>query len=83
MMSLIGADIQVEVLTDKGRIDGVLEFDDKIYIIEFKVGKAIEGIKQIKERKYFEKYLNHKKEIILLSVGGFDEKEIGYEVELI
>ena len=83
MMSLIGADIEVEVLTDKGRIDGVLEFNDKIYIIEFKVGKAIEGIKQIKERKYFEKYLNHKKEIILLAVGGFDEKEIEYEVELL
>lgn len=28
------------LVTDKGRIDGVLTLEDKIYLIEFKYGKA-------------------------------------------
>ncbi len=81
MMNLIGAKIETEVLTDKGRIDGVLEFDDFIYIIEFKIGNAKEGIDQIKQRKYYQKYQMANKQLILLSVGGFKEKNIEYIVE--
>lgn len=76
MLSLMGCRIDVEILTDKGRIDGVLIFNDKIYIIEFKLGKAEEALKQIKERRYYERYLREGKEIILLGVGGFLEKDI-------
>lgn len=83
IMNLIGAEIQVEVLIDKGRIDGVLEFYEFIYIIEFKTGNAGEGINQIKNKKYYQKYQNSEKELILLSVGGFNEKEIEYFVEKI
>lgn len=83
MMNLIGAEIQVEVLTDKGRIDGVLIFEEHIFIIEFKVGSAKEGIKQIKSRKYYEKYLKLNKKIILLSIGGFNDKTIEYIQETV
>lgn len=81
LMNLIGADIQVEVLTDKGRIDGVIELKDKIYIIEFKTGNPKEGIDQIRSRKYYEKYETDNKKILLLAVGGFKEKNIEYIIE--
>ena len=83
LMNLLGANIQSEVLTDKGRIDGILEFEKIIYIIEFKTGDAKTGLKQIKKKKYFEKYINLNKEIILLSIGGFLDKDIEYVFEKI
>ena len=41
--------------------------DDKIYIFEFKV-KGENPLEQIKERKYYEKYLNQGKEIYLVGI---------------
>ena len=84
----MGVKIDLEVLTDKGRIDGVLEFDDKIYVIEFKYGKSgskmekilDDAIKQVKHRKYYERFMTEGKRIIFMGVG-FLEKEIGYKVE--
>ena len=86
ILSLLGVNIDIETLTDKGRIDGVLEFDDKVYVIEFKYAKKGSAIKkitksaiaQIENKKYYEKYLNKEKEITLLGVG-FVDKEIDYE----
>jgi len=81
MLALLGAEIDVEVLTDKGRIDGVIQFAERIYVIEFKLGTAVEALQQIKARRYWERYAGKKKEIYLLGVGGFQEKEIEYLVE--
>ena len=72
------ANILNEVETNNGRIDAVLFCDKYIYIIEFKLnqkpGKAIE---QIKEKKYFEKYLKDKREIYLLGINfSSQEKNI-------
>ena len=36
IMNLLGFDIDAEVSVSEGRIDGVLEIDDKVYIMEFK-----------------------------------------------
>ena len=76
ILNLMGAKIDLEVLTDKGRIDAVLELKDKIFIIEFKVGEVTEAMNQIKEKKYYERYLNQNKDIYLLGVGGFEKKDI-------
>ena len=73
---LLGAKIIAEDNTDKGRIDGVLECDNSIYIIELKIDTAEKALKQIKEKRYFEKYLNDGRKIILLGVGGFKDRNI-------
>ncbi|WOE70009.1 AAA family ATPase [Hydrogenimonas thermophila] len=54
-IKLIGEDV-----TNKGRIDLTLFIEDKIYIIEFKVVDNAENraLEQIKEKKYYQKYLN-------------------------
>ena len=88
ILVLMGVEIDLEVLTDKGRIDGVLAFSDKIYLIEFKYGKAgskidslaQKALKQIKDKNYGERFLNDKRPRIYLGVG-FAGKEMGYKIK--
>ncbi len=60
-----------------GRIDLTILLPDKAYIIEFKVKDGKEDkdpLQQIKEKKYYEKYLNKVKEIYLIGMT-FDKNE--------
>jgi hypothetical protein len=87
MLTLIGFEIDVEVLTDKGRIDGVLKFDSKIYVIEFKYGPlgsdmntlTEQAVRQIQEKNYEERFLNDHRSHVFFGVG-FRDKEVGYKV---
>lgn len=74
LFRLIGLDIETEVTTNKGRIDAVVTTDDTVYVFEFKLhGTAEDAIAQIKEKRYFEKYLNSGKSIRLIG-AAFDPK---------
>ncbi len=86
IFTLIGVDINTEVRTDRGRIDAVVETGDRIYIFEFKLyGKSGEALQQIKEKKYYEKYVSGGKDIILIGAGFNPEEEkiIEYKIESI
>jgi hypothetical protein len=70
------------VHTDKGRIDAVLRKEKEIIVVEIKYSKdksteemVEEGLKQIKERKYYEKYEGN--DVSLLGIAFGDKKEIG------
>ncbi|MEN8907776.1 MAG: PD-(D/E)XK nuclease domain-containing protein [Clostridiales bacterium] len=76
IMTLLGVKMDLEENTDQGRIDGVIEFDSIIYIIEFKLDKVQDAMKQIEDKKYYERYLKSNKKIILLGIGGFRDKNI-------
>ncbi len=76
ILALLGAEIILEENTDKGRIDAVLELEGLVYLIEFKLAKAQEALQQIKDKRYFEKYLQDSRKLILMGVGGFREKKI-------
>ena len=85
----MGVQIQLEKITDKGIIDGILLLEKQVYVIEFKYqsgGKMVslltKSIRQIKDKKYYESYLGGHRKIMLLGVGFLD-KEIGYAVELL
>ena len=67
-VSLIGEDT-----TNRGRIDLTLNMEQKIYIIEFKVGSG-DALQQIKEKKYFEKYRQQGKDIYLVGINFDKEK---------
>jgi len=69
ILKLSGASVRCEDPTNLGRIDAVVETGNKIYIMEFKMGSEQEALAQIKEMKYYEKYLNSGKEIVLLGIG--------------
>lgn len=62
-----------EDCTNQGRIDMSIMVENNIYIIEFKM-KPDDGIAQIREKKYYEKYLNSGKEIYLISINFDPEK---------
>ena len=83
----LGLHIIGEDVTNKGRIDLTIIFKDVIYIIEFKVieNGGNTALAQIKEKKYFEKYLNQNKDIYLVGIE-FDESEkniCGFEWEIV
>ncbi len=66
--------IKAEQMTNKGRIDAVVKTDKYIYVMEFKMNNPKEALKQIKDKKYYQPYLNDPREIICLGIA-FDKKE--------
>lgn len=87
LLRLTGTQMLLEKETDKGRIDGVLELSDKVYIIEFKFAtnrriKRVEtlaqkALRQIELKKYYEAFLTSDKKIILFGIGFLDKKIFG------
>jgi len=69
----LGFDIVGEDCTNKGRIDLTVKMLNAIYVIEFKMGNT-DALKQIKENKYAEKYLDEGKDIYLVGIN-FDDNE--------
>nr|WP_231588330.1 PD-(D/E)XK nuclease domain-containing protein [Marinitoga sp. 1197] len=64
---------KAEELTNLGRSDLVIDFDERIYLFEIKMDKsAIDAINQIKEKKYYEKYSG--KEIYIIGINIDSEK---------
>ena len=64
--------------TNKGQIDLSVISDDSVYIIEFKVVEDKEegvALKQIKERRYYEKYMGKYQEIYLIGIEFSKEKK--------
>jgi hypothetical protein len=75
MISASGGAAQSSVLTCRGRIDLVVTFSDKVYLIEFKCNQSAEaGIRQIQEKGYAEKYRQSDKKIILVGINFSTEK---------
>ncbi len=68
----LGLKIVAEDVTNRGRIDFTVEFKDKYYIFEFKVTDE-DPLKQIKEKRYYDKYLGKGKEVVIIGIV-FDEK---------
>jgi hypothetical protein len=64
-----------EDTTNKWRVDFTMKIWDKVYIIELKIRKDLSNaLDQIKEKKYYEKYQDWKKEIYLVWIE-FDKEE--------
>ena len=69
IFSILGIRIPVEVSTQEGRIDAVVETETHIYIFEFKKNrKATVALSQMKEKNYAAHYSLSKKQIYLIGV---------------
>ncbi|MEZ4887118.1 MAG: AAA family ATPase [Chitinophagales bacterium] len=84
VFTLIGIEMLSERSTIDGRIDGVIEFDDKLYIVEFKFARKgtmeklmKRAMLQIKEKGYADGYAAKNKTVYLLGVGFLEKKEKG------
>ena len=71
----LGLEVHPEIPTNKGRLDMAVLFNDRVYIIEFKVNELTgpeRALAQIKEKKYYEKYKG--REVYLIGIE-FDREE--------
>ena len=64
----LGLDVIAEDVTNKGRIDLTIKLNNNIYIIEFKVDGKEQALKQIKTKKYHEKYQEKGKTIYIIGI---------------
>ena len=67
----IGLEVKVEDSTNNGRIDLVAILNNRCYILEFKVNELTSGeraLQQLKEKKYYEKYVNYKPQYLASGV---------------
>ena len=69
LLTLLGVKILSELETNIGRIDSVIESERYIHIIEFKQNDSSIAMDQILEKKYYQRYLNSNKKIILVGVA--------------
>jgi len=84
MLAASGGEAQSSVLTCRGRIDMVVRFPDKVYIIEFKCDQSAEvALKQIQEKGYAEAYQASGKKLIRLGINFSTETRNiqGWEIE--
>ncbi|PBQ34041.1 hypothetical protein CNR22_20410 [Sphingobacteriaceae bacterium] len=82
MMYVTGCNVKSEEAVNNGRIDSVVEFDNLTYIIEYKTSDSTSAIKQIKERRYYEKYSGNNKKIVMLGISfSLSERNINREYE--
>jgi len=57
VMTVLGFEIDAEVSTAKGRVDAVLELDDRVYVMEFKYKDCPPDTPEETKRKLFDKTL--------------------------
>ena len=70
MVSASGVWAKSSPLTNRGRIDMVVELPDKVYIMEFKCNhSAATAIQQIRDKGYAESYQQSGKKIILMGIN--------------
>ena len=72
VLKFIGATIDTEVSTNRGRIDAVIRTDSNIFVFEFKLhGTAQEAMDQIRDRGYAVPYLDDPRPVTLVG-AAFD-----------
>ncbi|MDR0763584.1 MAG: ATP-binding protein [Bacteroidales bacterium] len=84
-LQLIGFNIQGQINTNIGRIDAVLQYKDIAVVAELKfhAEKSLDAMlsaamEQIKDRRYYEKYLN--KKVLLLAIA-YTGKDVACRIE--
>jgi len=70
----LGCEVIGEDVTNYGKIDITIKISDKIYILEFKMGKG-NALQQIKDKKYYEKYQSLKQDIYLVGINFYEDKK--------
>jgi hypothetical protein len=75
MLSASGVLVHTEPLSSHGRMDMAVEFKDKVYVVELKCNQSAEAaIKQIHDKRYYDKYVQSGRKIYLLGIN-FSTKE--------
>ncbi len=77
-LALMGVDVKTEIETNLGRVDAVVETPDRVYVMELKMGTPEEALAQIREKRYWERFVASGKRIVLVGAGfDRDARNIG------
>jgi hypothetical protein len=86
-MLTLGFKINGEIVTGEGRIDAVLEQPNLIIVTELKYDAKAKttallkkAMDQIRDRRYYEKYSDKSKKILLMGLA-FSGKDVGCKME--
>lgn len=82
--SLVGAYVQSELHSSRGRLDSIVHTADTIYVFEFKFNQSADkAIEQIQERGYFKPFLDSPKKRIGVGINfSPSQKEVeSYKVQ--
>ena len=83
IFKLMGFYVQVEYHTSRGRIDLVLQTQDYVYIMEFKLnGSADEALVQIREKGYAASFAKDSRTVYRIGVNFSDELRNIQEVKV-
>ena len=83
IFKLMGFYVQVEYHTSRGRIDLVLQTQDYVYVMEFKLnGSADEALAQIREKGYDDPFAKDSRTIYRIGVNFSDELRNIQEVKV-
>lgn len=81
MMKAIGADIDIEVPTNHGRIDAVLKTPEHIYVIEYKVDCSVDkALQQIKDKHYADMFESDKQNGKTVHLVGVNFSTEGFNI---
>ena len=83
-LASLGMTVIPEDITNLGRIDFTMIHEEKVFIFEFKLSEKATGnaLKQIKEKRYYEKYQNHNNIYLIgIEFSAQERNIIGYEWE--
>ena len=80
IMNLLGFDVDAEVSVSGGRIDAVLELDDKVYVMEFKYENCPPDASPEEKQKLFGKALDEG--IKQIKDRGYTKKYLGSDKEI-
>ena len=80
----LGLDVKPEDRTNHGQIDLAIRFEDRIYLLEFKVVELAgngSALRQIKEKKYHEKYAGRDIYLVGIEFSHEDRNIVNFEWE--
>ncbi len=77
-----GYEVRGEDVSRRGRADIVVLAKDKVYVVEIKTDAQERAIKQIEERRYWEKYEGQGREIYLVGINIDSEGRTVGEMEV-
>jgi len=80
-----GIKTTAEDMNNLGRSDIVMEFGDDVYVMELKRTSANQALQQIKDKKYYKKYICKNRQLFLVGIEIDDDKRnfTDYEIEQI
>lgn len=70
LFTYLGLRVQSEVCTSDGRADCVVETDDRVYVMEFKLDESpAAALAQIRKKRYYQAFWNHGKPVLGIGVN--------------